>query len=90
MISRTVCAALAAIAIAAAPAFAKPKTAGCSADGMARADAAVMKMPDGDNKTAAMQAMTAARTSQSQNDLAGCAMHMSKAMKMTAVKPKKG
>jgi hypothetical protein len=37
-----------------------------------------------------MQAMTAARTSMSQNDLAGCATHMSRAMKMTAMKPKKG
>ena len=90
MIFRTACAALAAIAITAAPAFAKPKTAGCSTDGMAKADAAVMKMPDGDNKTAAMQELTAAKSSMSQNDMQGCAMHMSKAMKMTAMKPKKG
>jgi hypothetical protein len=89
MITRTVCAAVAAIAITAAPAFAKSKAAGCSADGMAKADAAVMKMPDGDNKTAAMQEMTAAKSSMSQNDMAGCSMHMSKAVKMTAMKPKK-
>jgi hypothetical protein len=90
MITRTVCAALAAIALAAAPALAKSKTAGCSADGMAKADAAVMKMPDGDNKTAAMQEMTSAKSSMSQNDMPGCSMHMSKAMKMTAMKAKKG
>jgi hypothetical protein len=89
MIFRTVCAALAAIAITAAPAFAKSKTAGCSTDGMAKADAAVMKMPDGDNKTKAMQEMTSAKSSMSQNDMAGCAMHMSKAMKITAMKPNK-
>ena len=33
--------------------------------------------------------MTAAKSSMSQNDMAGCSMHMSKAMKMTAMKPKK-
>jgi hypothetical protein len=89
MIFRTACAALAALALAAAPALAKSKSAGCSADAMAKADAAVMKMPDGDNKTATMQEMTAAKSSMSQNDMQGCAMHMSKAMKMTAMKPKK-
>lgn len=89
MIFRTVCAALAAIAITAAPALAKPKAAACSTDGMAKADAAVMKMPDGDNKTSAMQEMTSAKSSMSQSDMAGCAMHMRKAMKMTAMKPKK-
>ena len=90
MIFRTACAALAAIALTAAPALAKSKSAACSADGMAKADAAVMKMPDGDNKTAAMQEMTSAKSSMSQNDMPGCATHMSKAMKMTAMKPKKG
>jgi hypothetical protein len=89
MIFRTACAAMVAIAITAAPAFAKSKTAGCSDDGIAKADAAVMKMPDGDNKTTAMQEMTSAKSSLSQKDMAGCSMHMSKAMKMTAMKPKK-
>jgi hypothetical protein len=89
MITRIVCAAVAAIAISAAPAFAKSKTAGCTDDSIAKADAAVMKMPDGDNKTAAMQEMTSAKSSMSQKDMAGCSMHMSKAMKMTAMKPKK-
>jgi hypothetical protein len=89
MITRTACAATVAIAVIASPAFAKSKTAGCSDDGIAKADAAVMKMPDGDNKTAATQEMTSAKSSMSQKDMAGCAMHMSKAMKMTTMKGKK-
>jgi hypothetical protein len=89
MIFRTACAAVVAIALTAAPAFAKSKTAGCSDEGIARADAAVGKMPDGDNKTTAMQEMTAAKSSMSQKDMAGCSMHMSKAMKLTAMKTRK-
>jgi phosphopantothenate synthetase len=89
MITRTACAAAIAIALAASPAFAKSRTAACSDDGIAKADAAVMKMPDGDNKTAAMQEMTSAKSSMTQKDLAGCATHMSKAMKMTTMKAKK-
>jgi hypothetical protein len=90
MITRIACAAAIAIALTAAPAFAKPKTAACSDDGIAKADAAVMKMPDGDNKTAAMQEMTSAKSSMSQKDMAGCATHMGKAMKMTTMKGRKG
>jgi hypothetical protein len=78
-----------AIALTAAPAFAKPKAAGCSDERIASADAAVMKMPDGDNKTTAMQEMTSAKSSMSQKDMAGCSMHLSKAMKMTAMKTRK-
>jgi hypothetical protein len=89
MITRTACAAAIAIALTAAPAFAKPKAAACSDDGIAKADAAVMKMPDGDNKTAAMQEMTSAKSSMSQKDMTGCSMHMSKAMKITTMKAKK-
>jgi hypothetical protein len=89
MIFRTVCAALAAIAITAAPAFAKPKASGCTDESIAKADAAVMKMPDGDAKTAAMQETTAAKSSMSQKDMAGCSMHVSKAMKMAAGKDRK-
>jgi hypothetical protein len=89
MIFRTVCAAMVAIALTTAPAFAKSKTAGCSDESMAKADAAVGKMPDGDNKTTAMQEMTSAKSSLSQKDLAGCAMHMSKAMKLTTMKTRK-
>ena len=58
-------------------------------DGLAKADAAVVQMPDGDNKTKAMQEMTAAKSSMTQQDTAGCAAHMSAAMKMTAMKPKR-
>jgi len=76
--------------LAASPALAaKSKSSACTNDGMAKADAAVMQMPDGDNKTKAMQEMTAAKSSMSQQDMAGCATHMSAAMKMTAMKPKK-
>jgi hypothetical protein len=89
MITKTACAAVVAIAMISVPAFAKSKAAGCSDDGIAKADAAVMKMPDGDTKTAAMQEMTSAKSSMSQKDMAGCSMHVSKAMKMTTMKGKK-
>jgi hypothetical protein len=90
MISRSFGAALIATAIlAASPVSAKPKAGNCSDDGIAKADAAVMKMADGENKTMAMQEMTSAKSSMSQKDMAGCSMHMNKAMKMTAMKPKK-
>jgi hypothetical protein len=90
MVSRSFGAALIAAAIlAVSPVSAKPKAGNCSDDGIAKADAAVMKMADGDNKTTAMQEMTSAKSSMSQKDMAGCSMHMSKAMKMTAMKPKK-
>ncbi|MDB5875577.1 MAG: hypothetical protein JWQ07_5019 [Ramlibacter sp.] len=90
MISRSFGAALIATAIlAASPVSAKPKASNCSDDRIAKADAAVMTMADGDNKTMAMQEMTSAKSSMSQKDMAGCSMHMNKAMKMTAMKPKK-
>jgi hypothetical protein len=90
MIYRIACAAALALAMTAAPAAAATsKTAGCTDAGIAKADAAVMKMPDGENKTAAMQEMTSAKSSMSQKDMAGCSMHVSKAMKMTTMKAKK-
>jgi hypothetical protein len=89
MIHRTACAAVVAISMISAPAVAKSKAAGCTDDGIAKADAAVMKMPDGDSKTAAMQEMTSAKSSMSQKDMAGCSTHVSKAMKMTTMKAKK-
>jgi hypothetical protein len=70
-------------------ASAKSKMSGCSEAGMAKAEGMMMKMPEGENKTMAMQEMTAAKSSMSQQDMAGCSMHMSKAMKMTSMKPKK-
>jgi hypothetical protein len=48
----------------------------------------MMKMPKGENKTMAMQEMTA-KSSMSQQALACCSMHMNKAMQMTSMKPKK-
>jgi hypothetical protein len=90
MTPRIACAAVVAIAMTSTPAYAKPKAAGCSDESIAKADAAVMKMPDGDARTAAMQEMTSAKSSMSQKDMAGCSMHVSKAVKMTRVKAKKG
>jgi hypothetical protein len=90
MISRSFSAALVvAVVVASSPVLAKSKAGNCTDDGLAKADAAVMKMADGENKTMAMQEMTSAKSSMSQKDMAGCSLHMSKAMKMTAVKPKK-
>jgi hypothetical protein len=77
------------VTMAAAPASAKSKMMGCSEASMAKADGMMMKMPDGENKTMAMQEMTSAKSSMSQKDMAGCSMHMNKAMKMTSMKPKK-
>jgi hypothetical protein len=90
MISKIACAALlAAVAVSAVPASAKSKMTSCSDASMANADGVVTKMPDGENKTMAMQEMTSAKSSMSQKDMAGCSMHMNKAMKMTSMKPKK-
>jgi hypothetical protein len=80
---------IAVVAMTAVPAFAKSKMTGCTEAGMAKADGMMMKMPDGENKTMALQEMTAAKSSMSQQDMAGCSMHMSKAMKMTFMKRKK-
>jgi hypothetical protein len=90
MISKSFVAAFTAtILLAASPALAKSKASACTDDGLAKADAAVMKMPDGENKTTAMQEMTSAKSSMSQKDMAGCSSHMKKAMTMTTMKPKK-
>ena len=80
---------IAALVMVAIPASAKSKMNGCSEAGMAKADAMMMKIPDGENKTMAMQEMTSAKSSMSQKDMAGCSSHMNKAMKMTTMKPKK-
>ena len=90
MLSKIACAAIIAVAtIAAVPASAKSKMMGCSDASMAKADDMMMKMPDGENKTMAMQEMTTAKSSMSQKDMAGCSMHMNKAMKMSMMNPKK-
>ena len=76
--------------LVATPALAaSSKSSACTNDGVAKADAAVMQMPEGDNKTKAMQEMTSAKASMSQQDMAGCANHVSAAMKMTTKKAKK-
>jgi hypothetical protein len=78
---------IAALVMVAIPASAKSKMNGCSEAGMAKAE--MMKMPDGENKTMAIQEMTSAKSSMSQKDMAGCEMHMSKAMKMTSMSRRK-
>ena len=76
--------------LAATPALAaNPKSSACTNDSMAKADAAVMQMPNGENKTKAMQEMTTAKSSMTQQDMAGCTKHMSAAMKMTTTKQPK-
>jgi hypothetical protein len=90
MITRIACVAvIAVVTMAAVPASAKSKMMGCSEASMAKADGMMMKMPDGENKTMAMQEMTAAKSSMSQQDMAGCSMHMNNAIKMGMMKPKK-
>src|SRR6266436_7748948 len=54
-----------------------------------KADAMLMKMPDGENKMMGMQEMTSAKSSMSQKDMAGCKEHMNKAMEMGMMKSKK-
>jgi hypothetical protein len=56
---------------------------------MDKADAMLMKMPDGADKTMGMQEMTSAKSSMSQQDMAGCQDHMNKAMKSGMTKSKK-
>jgi hypothetical protein len=48
----------------------------CNQKNMDKADAMLMKMPDGENKTNGMQEMTSAKSSMSQKDMAGCQDHM--------------
>ena len=81
-------AAIAALMFTAAPASAM-KMASCNQKNMDKADAMLMKMPDGENKTMGMQEMTSAKSSMSQKDMAGCQDHMNKAMKMGMMKSKK-
>ena len=62
MISKLACAAvIAVLTIATVPASAKSKMMGCSDASLAKADDMMMKMPDGENKTMAMQEMTSAK-----------------------------
>ena len=63
MISKLVsAAAIAALIFAAAPASAM-KMASCNQKNMDKADAMLMKMPDGENKMMGMQEMTSAKSS---------------------------
>lgn len=74
----------------AGPAFAqaKPKAA-CSEGDIARVEASLAKMADGDNKTKAMQSTTAAKASLSQQDTAGCKRHLAEASKAMKARPGK-
>lgn len=82
-------AAVTALVFAVVPASAKIKAASCTEATMAKADAKMMKMPDGENKTKGMQEMASAKSSMSQKDMAGCSEHMNNAMKMGTTKSKK-
>ena len=57
---------------------AKPNSAAavCTNDGIAKADAAVMAMPEGDNKTKAMQEMTSAKSSMTHNKMRRAALRI--------------
>ena len=89
MISRIVSALAVAALISGPASAAKMKMASCTEASMAKADAKIMKMPDGENKTMAMQEMTSAKSSMSQKDMAGCSDHMGQAMKVSMMKSKK-
>jgi hypothetical protein len=81
-------AAISALMFSAAPVSAA-KMASCNPINMDKADAMLMKMPDGENKTMGMQEMTSAKSSMTQQDMAGCQDHLNKAMKMGMMKAKK-
>ncbi len=89
MISRIVGAAVVAALMIGPASAAKTKMASCTEASMAKADAKIMKMPDGENKTMAMQEMTSAKSSMSQQDLVGCSDHMGQAMKASMMTSKK-
>ena len=54
----------------------------CSESGMTNANMMMMKMPDASKKDAAMKEMGMAKEMMAKKDMAGCKMHMDKAMGM--------
>ncbi len=56
----------------------------CTAATMPTADSDMEKMPAGDKKTMGMKEMTMAKEMMEKKDMAGCKMHMNKAMEETS------
>jgi hypothetical protein len=54
----------------------------CTDANMAKASADMDKMPAGDMKTMGMKEMTMAKEMMARKDMAGCKMHINKAMEM--------
>jgi hypothetical protein len=71
-------AAMAAVALAVAPASAA-KIGGCSGDNLAKTESAMESMADGDAKWAAFKEMAAANTAMSEGKMTECAVHLTKA-----------
>ncbi len=73
-------AALAAVAFAVAPAQAAKMGAGCSGANLAKTEAAVEAMADGDGKFMAQKEMSLAQDAMLNGKMGACSMHLTKAM----------
>ena len=78
-------AAVAAVALAIAPAQAADMGVGCSGANLAKTESAIETMADGDHKMAAQKEIAAAQEAML-NGKGGCAAHLSKAMRETSAK----
>jgi len=76
---------VAASALALGPASAR--MAGCTNDGLAKAESTVEAMPDTPNKFMMQKEIGLANTAISTGDMRGCAMHISRVERMTMMKP---
>lgn len=79
-------AAMAAVALAVVPAHAAKMGMGCSGPNLAKAEAAVETMADGDGKWSAEKEMAAAQDSMLNGKMGACGAHLSKAMSATMAK----
>lgn len=68
--------------LAFAPISAQAAAMDCTDANMTKAGADMDKMPAGEKKTMGMKEMTMAKDMMEKNDMAGCKMHMNKAMEM--------
>ena len=78
-------AAVAAVALAVAPAQAAHLGVGCNGAGFAKTETAIETMADGESKWAAQKEIAAAQDAML-NNKGGCAVHLNKAMRDTAAK----
>jgi hypothetical protein len=78
-------AAVAAVALAVAPAQAAHAGVGCNGAGFAKTESAIETMADGESKWAAQKEIAAAQDAML-NNKGGCAVHLNKAMRDTAAK----